>query len=114
MVLDLIHVYDLSIVYQFLNIFGSSIFLHWCWCYSYRLTMDESWLQTNVKCCVESAIIHSIFSVMYGKNSVCSGSYGNKKANVMDNVCIQLIEQFECCCLTLKKIGRVILMSDLS
>jgi hypothetical protein len=49
-----------------------------------------------------------------GKNSVCSGSYGNKKANVMDNVCIQLIEQFECYCLTLKIIGRVILTSDLS
>jgi hypothetical protein len=50
--------------------------------------MDESWSQTNVN---------------------CSGSYGNKKANVMDNVCIQLIEQFECSCLTLKTIGRVIL-----
>jgi hypothetical protein len=66
--------------------------LHWCWCYSYRLTMDESWSQTNVKCCAESAVICYIFSVMYGKNSVCSGSYGNKKANVMDNVCIQLTE----------------------
>jgi hypothetical protein len=49
-----------------------------------------------------------------GKNSVCSGSYVNKKANVMDNVCIQLIEQFECCCLTLKTTGQVILTSDLS
>jgi hypothetical protein len=51
---------------------------------------------------------------VWEKNSVCSGSYGNKKANVMDNVCIQLIEQFECYCLTLKIIGRVILTSDLS
>jgi hypothetical protein len=76
--------------------------------------MDESRLQTNVKCCAESAVIRYIFNVMYGKNSVCSESYGNKKVNVMDNVCIQLIEQFECYCLTLKTIGRVILMSDLS
>jgi hypothetical protein len=76
--------------------------------------MDESWSQTNVKCCVESAVIRYIFSVLSGKNSVCSGSYGNKLVKVMDNVCIQLIEQFECCCLTLKTIGRVILMSDLS
>jgi hypothetical protein len=41
--------------------------LHWCWCYSYRLTMDESWSQTNVKCCVDFAVIRYIFSVMYGK-----------------------------------------------
>jgi hypothetical protein len=76
--------------------------------------MDESWSQTNAKCCVESAVIHYIFAVMYEKNSVYSGSYENKKTNVMDNICIQLIEQFECCCLTLKTIGRVILASDLS
>jgi hypothetical protein len=69
--------------------------------------MDESWSQTNVKYCAESAIIRYIFSVMYEKNSVCSGSYRNKKANVTDNVCIQLIEQFKCCYLTLKTIGRV-------
>jgi hypothetical protein len=41
--------------------------LHWCWCCSYRLTMDESWSQTNVKCCAESTVIRYIFSVMYGK-----------------------------------------------
>jgi hypothetical protein len=41
--------------------------LHWCWCYNYRLTMDESWSQTNVKCCAESAVIRYIFSVMYGE-----------------------------------------------
>jgi hypothetical protein len=41
--------------------------LHWCWCYNYRLTMDESWSQTNVKCCEESAVIRYIFSVMYGE-----------------------------------------------
>jgi hypothetical protein len=29
--------------------------------------MDESWSQTNVKCCVDFAVIRYIFSVMYGK-----------------------------------------------
>jgi hypothetical protein len=29
--------------------------------------MDESWSQTNVKCCAESAVIRYIFSVMYGE-----------------------------------------------
>jgi hypothetical protein len=29
--------------------------------------MDESWSQTNVKCCAESTVIRYIFSVMYGK-----------------------------------------------
>jgi hypothetical protein len=60
MVANIIHVCDLSIVFQF-----SNFFLYWC--YSYRLTMDESKLQSNVKCHAECTIIHYIFSVMYGE-----------------------------------------------
>jgi ABC-type phosphate transport system ATPase subunit len=37
MVADIIHVCDLSIVFQFPNVFSSSIFLHLC--YRYRLAM---------------------------------------------------------------------------
>jgi hypothetical protein len=65
MVSDIIHVCDLSIVFQFFNVFYSYVFLHWC--YSYRLIMDESKSQINVKCCVESTVIRYIFSVMYEK-----------------------------------------------
>jgi hypothetical protein len=66
MVADIIHVYDISIVFQIFNVFSSSIFLYWC--YSYMLTMDESKSEINVKCCAESTIICYIFSVMYAKN----------------------------------------------
>jgi hypothetical protein len=69
MVVNIIHVCDLSIIFQFLNVFFSSVFLHWC--YSYRLTMDELKLETNVKSCGECAVIRYIFRVMYVKNSVC-------------------------------------------
>jgi hypothetical protein len=65
MVADIIHVCDLSIVFQFLNMFFSSVFLYWS--YSYRLTMDESKLETNVKSYGECAVIRYIFRVMYGK-----------------------------------------------
>jgi hypothetical protein len=33
--------------------------------------MDESKKETKVKCCAKSVVIHYIFSVMCGKNSVC-------------------------------------------
>jgi hypothetical protein len=69
MIPDIIHVCDLSIIFQFVDVFSSSVSVHWC--YSYRLRMDESKLETNVKSCGECAIIHYIFHVMYGKNSVC-------------------------------------------
>jgi hypothetical protein len=49
MVADIIHLYDLSIDFQFINLFSSSVFFHSC--YSYRLTMDESKSKTNVRCC---------------------------------------------------------------
>jgi hypothetical protein len=65
MVANIIHVCDLSIIFQFCNMFSYFVFLHWC--YSYRLTIDESKLETNVKCCTECAVICYIFSVMYGK-----------------------------------------------
>jgi hypothetical protein len=66
MIADIIHVCDLSIVFQFLNMFFSfCVILHWC--YSYRLTMDESKSETNVKSYGECAVIRYIFRVMYGK-----------------------------------------------
>jgi hypothetical protein len=69
MVPNIIHECDLSIVFQFVNVVSSSVFLHWC--YSYRLRMDESKSETNVKSCEECAVICYIFHVMYGRNSVC-------------------------------------------
>jgi hypothetical protein len=69
MVPNIIHECDLSIVFQFVNMVSSSVFLHWC--YSYRLRMDESKSETNVKSCEECAVICYIFHVMYGRNSVC-------------------------------------------
>jgi hypothetical protein len=58
--------------FQFVNLFSSSIFLHWC--YMYRFRMDESKSETNVKSCGECTIIRYIFRVMYEKNSVwCNG-----------------------------------------
>jgi hypothetical protein len=53
MVPDIIHDCDLSIIFTLLNVFSSSVFLHWC--YSYRLRMDEC------------AVTRYIFHVMYGK-----------------------------------------------
>jgi hypothetical protein len=69
MVPNIIHECDLSIVFQFVNVVSSSVFLHWC--YNYRLRMDESKSETNVKSCEECAVICYIFHVMYGRNSVC-------------------------------------------
>jgi hypothetical protein len=50
-VANIIHVCDLSIIFQFPNVFSSSIFLHLC--YRYRLAMDESKSELNVRCCAE-------------------------------------------------------------
>jgi hypothetical protein len=69
MVANIIHLCDLSNVFQFVNL-CSSVFLHWC--YSYRLIMDESKSETNVKCCARCAVIHYIFHVMYGKIVSCN------------------------------------------
>jgi hypothetical protein len=68
MILDIIHACDLSNIFQFVVVFSSSVSLHWC--YSYRLGMDESKSETNVKSCGECTVICYIFSIMYGKNSV--------------------------------------------
>jgi hypothetical protein len=68
MVADIIHLCDLSIGSQFVNLFSSFVFLHSC--YRYRLTMDESKLETNVGCCAECAVVCYIFRAMFGKNSV--------------------------------------------
>jgi hypothetical protein len=65
MIPDIIHVCDFSIIFQFVDIFSSSVSLHWC--YSYRLRMDESKSETNVKSCEECAVIRYIFRVMYGE-----------------------------------------------
>jgi hypothetical protein len=64
MIPDIIHVCDISIILQFVNM-SSSVSLHWC--YSYRLRMDESKLEMNVKICGECIVIRCIFHVMYGK-----------------------------------------------
>jgi hypothetical protein len=69
MIPDIIHVCDLSIIFRFVNVFSSSVSLNWC--YNYRLRMHESKSETNLKSCGECTIIHYIFHVMYGKNSVC-------------------------------------------
>jgi hypothetical protein len=65
MILDIIHVCDRSIVFQFVDGFSSSVSLHWC--YNYRLRMDESKSETNVKSCGECAVIRYIFRIMYEK-----------------------------------------------
>jgi hypothetical protein len=65
MIPDIIHVCDIYIILQFVNVFSSSVSLHWC--YSYRLRMDESKLETIVKICGECVVIRYIFRVMYGK-----------------------------------------------
>jgi hypothetical protein len=65
MVAVMIHVHHLCIIFLFLNLFSSSVFFHSC-CRC-RLSMDESKKETKVKCCVECAVIHYIFNVMYEK-----------------------------------------------
>jgi hypothetical protein len=69
MVVVMIHVHHLCIIFLFLNVFSSSILFHSY--YSCRLSMDETKNETKVKCCAECAVICYIFSVMYGKISVC-------------------------------------------
>jgi hypothetical protein len=65
MVADIIHLCDLSIGSQFVNLFSSSIFFHSC--YRYRLAMDEPKSETNVRCCVECTVVRYIFRAMYEK-----------------------------------------------
>jgi hypothetical protein len=65
MAADIILLYDLFISSQFAYMFSSSAFLHSC--YRYRLTMDESKSKTNVRCCVECAVVRYIFHAMYVK-----------------------------------------------
>jgi hypothetical protein len=65
MVSDIIYLCDLSIGSQFVNLFSSSVFLHSC--YRYRLTMDESKSETNVRCCAECDVVRYIFRAMYEK-----------------------------------------------
>jgi hypothetical protein len=55
---------DLSIIFQFVHVFSSSVSLHWY--YNYMLRMDESKSKTNGNC-GECAVIRYIFYVMYGK-----------------------------------------------
>jgi hypothetical protein len=65
MVADIIHLCNLSIRSQFVNLFCSSVFLHSC--YRYRLTMDESKSEINVRCCAECTVVRFIFCAMFGK-----------------------------------------------
>jgi hypothetical protein len=64
MVADIIHICDLSIMFQFPNVFSSSAFL--LLCYRYRLAMDESKSKLSVRCCAEYAIVRYIFRLLYG------------------------------------------------
>jgi hypothetical protein len=68
MIPNIIHVCDLSIIFQSVNMFSSSVSLHWC--YNCRLRMDESKSKTNIKSCGECIVIHYIFCVMYGNKIV--------------------------------------------
>jgi hypothetical protein len=65
MVADMIHLCDLSISSQFVNLLSSFVFLHSC--YRYRLTMDESKSETNVRCCAECDVVRYIFCALFGK-----------------------------------------------
>jgi hypothetical protein len=65
MVADIIHLCDLSISSQFVNLFSPFVFLHSC--YRYRLTMDQSKSETNVRCCAECVVVRYIFHAMFGK-----------------------------------------------
>jgi hypothetical protein len=76
MVAGIIHVSDLSIVFQFPNVF-SSVFLHLC--YRYRLAMDESKFKLNVRCCAECTIVHYIFRLLYGDQE----RYGSRHHSFM-------------------------------
>jgi hypothetical protein len=64
MVADIIHLCDLSINSQIVNLFSYSVFLHSR--YTYTLTMDESKSKTNVRCCAECAIVCYIFRAIFG------------------------------------------------
>jgi hypothetical protein len=68
MVVDIIHLCDLSISSQFVYVFSSSIVLHSC--YRYGLTVDGSKLETTVRCCAECVVVRYIIYPMYGENSV--------------------------------------------
>jgi hypothetical protein len=68
MIFDFIHVCNISIIFQFVNVISSFVSLHWC--YNYTLRMDESKSETN-RNCGECAIIRYIFHVIYRENSVC-------------------------------------------
>jgi hypothetical protein len=76
MIPDIIHVCDLSIIFQFFNVFSSLVSFHWC--YSYRLRMDESKSETNVNSCGECALIRYIFCVMYGGGGIVFAIMDNK------------------------------------
>jgi hypothetical protein len=65
MIPDIIHVCNLSIIFQFVNVFSSSVSLHWC--YNCRLRINESKLEINVKSCAECTVGRYIFRVMYDK-----------------------------------------------
>jgi hypothetical protein len=84
MVPDIIHECDLSTIFQFVNFFSYSVFLHWC--YSYRLRMNEPKLEINAKCCGECTVIHYIFHVMYGK--IVFHVMDNKSVSINGSRCL--------------------------
>jgi hypothetical protein len=59
------------------NVFSSSVFLYLC--YRYRLAMDESKSEVNVRCCSECTVVHYIFRLLYGDR----GRYGSRHHSFM-------------------------------
>jgi hypothetical protein len=70
--------------FQLLMCFLLLFFLHWC--YTYRLKIDESKSKTNVKSCVEYAVIRYIFRVMYEK--IVFAVMDNKSVSVNGSGCL--------------------------
>jgi hypothetical protein len=83
---DIIHECDLSIVFLFVNVFSSSVFLHWC--HNYMLRMDELKSEINIKSCGECVVIHYIFRVMYEK--MVFAVMDNKSVSINESRCLIL------------------------
>jgi hypothetical protein len=83
---DIIHECDLSIVFLFVNVFSSSVFLHWC--YNYMLRMDELKSEINIKSCGKCVIIRYIFRVMYEK--MVFVVMDNKSVSINESRCLIL------------------------
>jgi hypothetical protein len=65
MVADIIHTCDFAISSQCVNVFF--LLFSFIWNYRYRLAMDESKSETNVRCCAECDVVRYIFIALYGE-----------------------------------------------